>query len=303
MDFGRLPDIKDVDWTLPADAPENEATLKRLSQGRHLQAYIGLPILADPEYVGRMYPPGTKSKEYFRLYSQRFNTLEFNTTHYGIPRAETVDHWRNSVPDTFRYCPKVPQSISHSGNLATTYAERDAFIEVIQRLGPTLGPQFIQFPPQFGPDRLTELIEFLRDWPSEVALTVELREESWFEPGNESWNELTQALSEFGIGLVITDTAGRRDVLHMQLTVPSVLVRFNGYELDSTDYTRTKAWIQRLRKWQSLGLESLYFFQHQHHPHNSLALTKYMVEEWNKDGEPTLNVPRLQNPDAQQSLF
>jgi len=302
MDFGKLDSLQGVTFTLPQDAPLTQEVLGLASQ-EPLQLYTGLPILSDAGYVGRLYPKGVASREYFRLYSQRFNTLEFNTTHYGIPKAETVRHWARSVENNFRYCPKVPQSVSHSGNLMKTLTDRDLFLEVIQLLGDNLGTQFIQFPPQFGPERLLELIEFLRQWPSEFSLAVELRDAAWFEPGQPAWMELCQFLREQGIGLVITDVSGRRDVLHMTLTVPEVFVRFNGYGLHPTDYSRTDSWIKRLRTWQQMGLQRAYFFQHQPHPPNSLDMITYMAKKWNREGEPAMAVPRLENPNAQQSLF
>ncbi|HAA10158.1 MAG TPA: DUF72 domain-containing protein [Cytophagales bacterium] len=302
MDFGKLESLQGATFTLPQDAAMTHEVLTQAAK-QPLALYAGLPILSDPGYVGRLYPKGVASREFFRLYSQRFNTLEFNTTHYGIPKAETVRHWARSVNASFRYCPKVPQSISHSGNLMKTLADRDSFLEVIQLLGEKLGTQFIQFPPQFGPERLPELIEFLKQWPKEVPLAVELRDAAWFEPGQGAWVELCQFLNEKGIGLVITDVSGRRDVLHMTLTLPEVFVRFNGYGLHPTDYSRTDDWIDRLRAWQRLGLQRVYFFQHQPHPPNSLDMITYMAQQWNKTGTPHMAVPRLENPDAQQSLF
>ncbi len=43
-------------------------------------------------------------------------------------------------------------------------------------------------------------------------------------------------LRNLGMGLIITDTAGRRDVVHMHLPVPRALIRFVGNSLHPTDY-------------------------------------------------------------------
>ena len=134
-------------------------------------------------------------------------------------------------------------------------------------------------------------------------MTVELRDPDWFLPEAEAWATLMAALVDWKIGLVITDVAARRDVLHMALSTPYTLVRFNGYGLHPSDYERTQAWVMRLNSWARQGMHSFYFFQHQHHPPNSLDMVTYMAREWNAGHPSQLTGPRLQNPGAQQSLF
>lgn len=302
MDFGYLPQVGEVDFSLPQD---NSITASTLAAGRRgsLTCYVGLPILADSGYMGSLYPPGTKPRDFLRLYSQRFNAIEFNTTHYGIPKTDTVSQWRNSVPDTFRFCPKIPQSVSHVSDLRTAYIDRDRFLEVILGLGPCLGPMFIQFPPALDPSRLDELMGFLENWPKAFPLVVELRDEGWFHSTSQPFAELLHLMQNQGIGMVLTDVAGRRDVLHMALPTSVAFIRFNGYSLHASDYSRTNSWIARLRTWQHLGLKEAYFFHHQHTPALSLQMVSYMAERWNKGGVPEIKVPRLTRPDAQQSLF
>ena len=62
------------------------------------------------------------------------------------------------------------------------------------------------------------------------------------------------AASDLGMGAVISDTAGRRDALHMRVTAPFVLVRFGGYEGHASDEARLTQWAQRIAEWKDQGL-------------------------------------------------
>ncbi len=65
------------------------------------------------------------------------------------------------------------------------------------------------------------------------------------------------------VATVITDTAGRRDALHLSLTQPAVLVRFQGNDGHPTDAERLAHWADRLKIWRQGNLEEVYFFAHQ----------------------------------------
>src|SRR5215211_3877232 len=82
------------------------------------QFYIGCAVWAYKDWVGELFPPGSKSGEFLALYSRRLTTVEGNTTFYAIPKAEIVQRWAAETPETFRFCFKIPREISHSGHLA-----------------------------------------------------------------------------------------------------------------------------------------------------------------------------------------
>ena len=119
MEFGKLPDISQVDFRLPADPPGNAEILRNFPvrnphfvipvgnlipnpqspirnpkvSGQVPQSlYVGATGWSVKEWVGKIYPKGTKTTEYLRHYSRQFNTIELNTTHYRIPDSFTVQH-------------------------------------------------------------------------------------------------------------------------------------------------------------------------------------------------------------------
>ncbi len=271
MDFGKLPSIDHVDFRFPPD-PEANVRVLKAAPGRSdtLRLFIGCTGWSMKEWVGFVYPKDAKPKDYLRCYARQFNTLEHNTTHYRIPDADTVRRWYAESESDFRFCPKIPQTISHSRDLGMGGAQIDQFCNAIQLLEEKLGACFLQLPPYFGPDRLGQLDAFLRRFPRSIPLAVEVRHEAWFD-NPENTARLFDLLETRGAGAVITDVAGRRDVLHMRLSTHFTMVRFVGNDLHPTDYSRLEDWAQRLRHWQSLGLAEAYFFTHE--PGNVLAPT------------------------------
>jgi len=65
-------------------------------------------------------------------------------------------------------------------------------------------------------------------------------------------------------GCIITDATGRRDIVHMRLSTPTVFIRYVGNNRHVTDFKRVDEWAGRLKTWIDAGIESLYFMMHQH---------------------------------------
>jgi len=133
--------------------------------------------------------------------------------------------------------------------------------------------------------------------PDDARVCLELRHPDWFLK-KEHTKEIYQILEELRLGTVITDTAGRRDALHMGLTIPVAFIRFVGNDLHPSDYERIDDWIERIGDWVEKGLETLYFFMHQPSEANSPVLTRYMAEKLNETYGLELKVPELLNGGA-----
>ena len=255
MDFGKLPDISKVDFSMPSDPQGTEHLLS--STKRQGRVFLGVSAWADRAYCGHFYPSATKPAAYLTQYARQFDTVELNATHYGIPTERQLENWAAQVPDQFRFCPKIPQLISHRPDLGLKSGVLENYLDVIGALGNHLGIQFLQLPPEFGPDKLALLEQLLTIWPREFQLAVEFRHPGWF-TNDDTW----QVLRTNQEGTVITDVAGRRDVLHMQLTMPFVMIRFVGNALHKTDFQRLANWISRVQKWYNAGVD-VYFMPHQ----------------------------------------
>ena len=262
MKFAKLPSVDDVDFSLPADPPQNEEVLAALPRAASQHVFIGGTGYNVKHWVGSLYPFGARDKDFLKHYGAQFNTIEHNTTHYRIPDLATTTRWYEEVPPDFRYCPKIPQTISHARDLGIYSGQISVFCEAVKGLEEKLGCCFMQLPPHFSTRDLPLLQRFLDRWDPQAPLAVEARHESFFEPTLAS-ESFFQLLHQNNIATVITDVAGRRDVCHMRLTNSRVLIRFVGNELHPTDYQRVAAWADRLRYWLDAGLQEVYFFTHE----------------------------------------
>lgn len=269
MDFGKLPSVDNVDFALPPDPPQNAAVLGVLPpRSGPPVVYLGATGYNMKPWVGQWYPAGAKDKEFLVHYGRQFNTIEHNTTHYRIPDAATVARWREEVPGDFRYCPKIPQTISHARDLGLHGREIQVFGEAIRELGDRLGCCFLQLPPHFSPQHLPVLDRFLDAFPEDIPLAVEVRHPDFFRHGT-GGDDFFHLLQTRNCPAVITDVAGRRDVCHLRLTSGRTLIRFVGNALHPTDYARVADWAERLTHWFALGLREAYFFCHE--PDNLLT--------------------------------
>ncbi len=188
-----------------------------------MKLYVGCPIWAYKGWVGSFYPEGTKPKDYLWEYARRLTTVEGNTTFYAVPAAKTLQQWAAETPETFRFCPKLPRTISHAGKLVEHIDEAMRFVEVMSQLGERLGPMFLQLPPRYPPALSEDLKAFLQVWPGEVPLAVEVRHMGWFgPPHNEALNEL---LSRHRMARVVIDTRPIRSLQGEKILEGSVYQR------------------------------------------------------------------------------
>lgn len=157
---------------------------------------LGTSSFAWADWVGAFYPPGTKPADYLRVYAARFDCVEVDSTYYSTPAARTVDGWVTKTPAHFRLAAKFPRSIVHAGSAAQpdaarlltpdhTYADRDRFLAVMERLGARLGPLVLQFPyfsrkcfASLAPF-VERLDRFLGDLPAAHRYAVEIRNPRW----------------------------------------------------------------------------------------------------------------------------
>jgi uncharacterized protein YecE (DUF72 family) len=304
MEFGKLASIDGVNFSLPLDPAGNALVLKTLSSRENsCRFYIGATGWHMREWVGKWYPAGCKPADYLRHYAGQFNSIEHNTTYYRIPDAATAKKWRDGTPGDFRFCAKLPQVISHSADLGMESGTLNEFCRNIRHLDDRLGCSFLQLPPSFGPADTGKLLKFLRIFPKGIPLAIELRSERWFAKSG-ALDDLAAHLTDHGVALVVSDVAGRRDVVHMRLTAGRVLVRFVGNGLHPTDYQRIDEWVSRLKSWIDAGLREVFFFCHE--PDNVLApeLAVYLLRQIAVLKGVATRGPRLQDsPGSQMSLF
>ena len=130
-------------------------------------AYVGTSGWSYPSWRPDFYPAGTKPEEFLRYYSERFPTVELNTTGYRLPSEELFERWAHQTPPGFKFAPKM--NAYRNLNVAT-------FEERVSLLGDRLGP--IRAVVTWARDEgLLELI--LGSFDPETRLAFDFRHESW----------------------------------------------------------------------------------------------------------------------------
>jgi uncharacterized protein YecE (DUF72 family) len=301
LEFGKVPYIDNIDFTLPPDADDpvmSQSWLAEPAAARTpaaLSVYIGGTEWGRATWVGRVYPAGTKQKDFLTCYARQFNTVELNTLFYGLQPPAVIQRWAAATGDGFRFCPKFPETISHRLQLSGAGGETHAFIETVRHFGAKLGPSFLQLSEGFGPDRADLLQDFVRRLPSGFRVCVELRHEDWFRSKAAVIGRTWDLFRQLGIGMVITDVAGRRDVLHMRLTAPVAFIRFVTNGLHPTDHQRADAWVERIGSWVAKGLREVYLFVHSPGELTSPDVMAYLIGRLNETCGTSLRAPNLVN--------
>lgn len=239
--------------------------------------YIGCPLWGYKEWVGNFFPARTPASDFLRLYSRKLTAVEGNTIFYALPSSETIAHWRQETPPAFRICPKVLRSISHEGRLEQKRDETLRFVERMRELGERLGPVFLQLPPAFGPDQLTQIEAFLAFWPADTRLAIEVRHPAYFEEPHAGL--LNALLSQRNVARVIMDTRPlhvgpqkeqralqtreRKPDLPVQVvaTADFVFLRYIGHPRMETNQPFLESWAQHISQWLQQGI-TVYAFCH-----------------------------------------
>lgn len=271
--------MENLHLSLPKDHPDTSRFLAKQTKSTP-KIYAGCAKWGRKEWVGTLYPDGTKDKDFLDNYVNHFNAIELNSTFYGT-RKVVAEGWAKKAVEGFKFCPKFFRTISHYKRLKDAEEVTEAFLYIMNSFGPNLGPSFLQLPDNFTPKKIKELEEFLNWLPNDVQVAVELRHTDWFTDETVA-DELFHMMTEANKSMVITDTAGRRDCVHQRLTGNFAFIRFNGYDLHPSDYSRLDQWVERVALWVEQGLEQVYFFAHQDNETYTPATCDYFIKGINK---------------------
>lgn len=289
MKFGKVEDPSSIDFTLPETKKGTIELLNNNKSNTDLEIYVGCAKWNKSDLKG-FYPRGTKDE--LSYYSTQFNSIELNATFYNSPSKQQVETWRDKTPHNFKFFPKIPQSISHFSRLLNTDEKVKEFVDATALFEEKLGMAFLQLIDNYKPKYFDRLSNFLHQFPKGYPLAVEVRNEEWFKP--EISKDFFDLLRKTQKTNIIVDTAGRRDMLHMELTTPTAFVRYVGANHPS-DYSRLDQWVEVIKEWKQEGLQNLYFFIHQNVEVESPLLATYFINKLNKSLGTNLTVPATLN--------
>ncbi len=298
MKFGKVDQPELVDFTLPEDHPGTAEMLKNKGTTEPCKFSIGCAKWNKTD-LKNFYPRGTKNE--LEYYSGEFNSIELNATFYRFFPREQFEKWRDTVGDNFRFFPKITQNISQFKRLKDTEALVDQYVDGVEGLDTKLGGVFLQMIHNFAPKDFERVQAFVAYWPKHIPLAIELRHTDWYNDATVA-NELYDLFERNNVSNIITDTAGRRDLLHMRLTNTKAFIRYVGANHPS-DYDRLDVWVNRIKNWVDLGIEEVNFFVHQNLEKESPLLSTYLVKKLNAALNLDLKVPANLLTEKTPNLF
>lgn len=169
--------------------------------------YLGTSSWTGAGWETAFYPPGSKAADYLPFYATKFNSVEIDSTFYRIPTAKTVQQWRDRTPEGFIFAAKLPQVITHEKVLVGSEDDLKAFVEVMNILGPKLGPLLIQLPyfnkQKFdGLDSFLKVVEPFLGWlPKGHRWALEIRNKQWL------CEKFFSVLKNYGVAFTLIDQA------------------------------------------------------------------------------------------------
>lgn len=269
--------------------------------------YLGLPMWSNRDWLGNFFSADAGPSDFLPQYASVFNSVEGNTTFYGIPDAKRIANWRAQVPAGFRFSFKFPRTISHERGLRGCKDITEDFFRAIAPLQKNLGPLMLQLPASFAPEQLPDLKKFLTDLPAAFAYSVEVRHEAFFNNSDDR-QRLNELLGHLHIDRVCFDsralfaaTASDAATCDAKRKKPNLavqpvalgqhpVVRFIG-QLDLNATMNFFAlWQSTLKNWLAEGKEPYFFI---HTPDNKrtyqLALQFHQLLQSEIAGLPDLN--------------
>jgi uncharacterized protein YecE (DUF72 family) len=274
MEFGRHHNPIDVDYQLK---PWESYMASKIPADKMI-VYVGGTAWINMGWNGNMYPNNIKKGEELYYYSRQFNSIELNSTYYGIPEVKRVKSWCSAVPEDFRFCPKFPQFISGASKLAFPESQLTEFLNILYAFEEKLGISFFQFPTRMKIEMVIERLNaVLKIIPADIPVMFEIRQSEAYSSDN--LLTLVQLLQPKSKGLVITDTAGCRPIIHNVLLTDTIFIRFVSCNVEHLDQMRINHWIDRLSELPSKGVKTVYFFVHEGESNPLPQLALYLSEK------------------------
>jgi uncharacterized protein YecE (DUF72 family) len=241
-----------------------------------MNIWVGTSGYSYPDWVGPVYPEGTRPNRLLAYYATQFPLVELNFTFYRPPTPEMLARLGDQVPDGFQFLVKVPRSVSHEEKPLDLPLFRRA-VEELRRRGHLLGllcqlPQASHYT-----RRRLEWLDWLGGELHDYRLAFEFRHRSWARP------DLTAWLAERRLDLVAVDAPALPQLFPSGLVQSGsrIYVRLhsrngdNWYLSDRERYdfhyddTALGEWVEQVLRAAGRTQEALLLFNNCHHGHSA----------------------------------
>ncbi len=217
-----------------------------------------------PEWIGEVYPPGTKRDGMLASYAGIFPVVEINMSFRRTPAETTIAKWRDAVGESFVFTMKANQRITHWKRLADVAEDVDIFVKACQGLGAKLGPILFQIPPTLRFD--AALLEtFGGSLVPGFTYALEPRDESFLQP------EALDVMRRHGIALCLNDDYF--EPTRYSRTGPFVYFRFHKDVYVPGDI---EARAEIVRNYAEGGTDVYAIFQHEDNPESVKPALRFL---------------------------
>lgn len=190
---------------------------------------VGTCGFSYKDWVGPVYPAGTKARAMLGMYAEMFPVVEIDSTYYGVPAPATVEAWANKTPPGFRFSAKLPGTCTHVPEPALGIVHDDVRL-FRANLEPLVTARkfacaLMQFPNSFRlGDGAIRHLHALREALHDLPLVAEFRHREW------QTGDTLALLRELGIGLVAVDEPQFKSLPRPSTDATSEIayVRFHG---------------------------------------------------------------------------
>lgn len=258
-----------------------------------MSLYLGLSQWSHPAWPGQLLQRELKTTEHLSDYAKVFNSVEGNTSFYGVPDSHSLLRWNEHTPDTFRFTLKFPSAISHQGRLADNLPAAQRFIEHLTPLQHKIGMLMLQLPARWGPEQLDGLATFIAGLPNHLTYGIEVRHPAFFAKGDAE-RALNRLLMATKVNRIIMDSRAifscppttpalaegqqkkPKVPVHIISTGNAPMIRFIGHPEPEYNEPFWQPWIPRITAWLNEG-KSVYVFVHTADNQQAPQLAKTMA--------------------------
>jgi uncharacterized protein YecE (DUF72 family) len=145
-----------------------------------MELYLGTGGFSNRDWLGLIYPEGTRPERFLEHYARHFNAVELNSSFYGVPGIKAFEGMVRKSEARVRFSVKAHRSLTHERKLDPDMVARHReSVQPLRDVG-MLGPFLLQFPYAFHRTPKNRL--YLRDLATAFegeAVAVEFRHASW----------------------------------------------------------------------------------------------------------------------------
>lgn len=224
---------------------------------------VGMSGFSYPEWIGEIYPVGTKRNAMLSAYADIFPTVEINMTFRRLPKPEAADKWRDAVPESFTFAMKAWQLITHFRRLVGAERNVQEFMDIANRLRDRLGPVLFQIRKDMKFDQA--LID---------TFATSLPKHLWaFEPRNDTFmeTEALDTLARNNLALCLNDDLF--DPANYRVTGPFAYFRFHRdfYAPENLDLRASI-----VKRIASEGTDVYVYFAHEDNPESVKPALRFL---------------------------